>query len=221
MRKYSTIVSGSTVLHLFCPSEDWNPNDLDLFVSWDCLATDGLYVWHSFLTNTCGYLLQRSREINPTFPSARVFDYVKETTLKIQLHVTDLNPIILVIDRFNASLWKNYATADKAYCLFPDLTLNQHRMTLFRCSTVEQLEAIEKYKDRGFDIVSLKDIRSNTEVASDRYTGDSLCQIKHFSAMNRPDREHEDIFFFHHINGQMRVHCQHSAPIDSSPPFLS
>jgi hypothetical protein len=180
MRRYSAIIAGSTVLHLFSPSEDWTPNDLDIFVSWDSLASYGLYDLHVFLVKTCGYILQDSHDINQNFPSARSFVYAKGKRV-IELHCTVQNPISLVIDFFPLSNLKNYATADKAYCLFPQLTLREQNMTAFRCTTAQQLSAIYKYRDRGFRFISFEDAKSYEEVDSIRSTEDSLCETKSFS----------------------------------------
>jgi hypothetical protein len=183
MRKYSTIVSGSTVLHLFCPSEDWNPNDLDLFVSRDCLGDQGEIHWHIFLTSTCNYTYVGSDDDTVSY-GIRKYSYEKHGKY-IEMMIIDDDPIGFVIRSSYGTHMSNYATADKAYCLFPETTLENRKMVVFRNISGLARHSFDRYRNRGFSCIIIQDASlRHEELVQRRLTGDALCRIKPFSTID-------------------------------------
>jgi hypothetical protein len=128
MGKHSAIVIGTSVDHLFAPSED-TPYVLCVLASSDSLGDQGENDWHFFLTETCEYTYYECRGWHGSIK----FTYIKDYR-QIDFIVLDENPIEFVISL--PSGHRNYATWDKTCCLLPDLTLKVQKKLASRDTSI-------------------------------------------------------------------------------------
>jgi hypothetical protein len=208
MRKYSAIITGDSVLHLFSPSENWTPTKLDLFVSSDSLGQQGEILWHVFLTSTCKFTFDGSQG-DHCLCNTRYFRYIKDNKT-IDMTIVDRHPISFVIDRFYGTHLLNYATSDKAYCLFPQLTLEARKMVVFTDLTATARHSFDNYSTfRGFGHITIRDASLHyPELSLRRSTGDSLCLIESFSTIDVSDvgtSQQDSPLYFELTAGEMRV----------------
>ncbi|KAJ3932054.1 MAG: hypothetical protein NXY57DRAFT_1075724, partial [Lentinula lateritia] len=86
---------------------------------------------------------------------AAVWNFLRGS-LKVQLIATIGSPLTTILS-FHSTCVMNVLTHEAAYCLYPNLTL-EHRATLLMSLTLPMTEvqaaAIEKYWQRGFEILT-------------------------------------------------------------------
>lgn len=90
----------------------------------------------------------------------------------MELVVLQSDPVGHVLRTFYGTHVMNFATWEKAYCMFPLLTLVKGEMLLFRVDTQVELEAYDKYRHRGFTRVGLSQVKGSSEVKGVRSVGD-------------------------------------------------
>ncbi|KAN0074067.1 hypothetical protein V8E54_008004 [Elaphomyces granulatus] len=210
MKKYSVVICGSTVLHLFSQSKDWTTNDLDLFVSRDSLGEQGQILWHVFLTSVCKYnLCDDADGLCP--PDVQKFVYKKDDRV-IDLAILPCNPIEFHIERFYGTHVLNYATWNIAYSLFPRLSLRDRKMVVFHHLPYSALLSFDKYRHRGFEYITIQDACLRyPELDQLRSTGDAHCEVMPFSSIEL-DATHlgepaanPSIIWFRLTEGKIRV----------------
>src|ERR1700744_2759556 len=212
MKKYSVVICGSTVLHLFSHSKDWTTNDLDLFVSRDSLGEQGQILWHVFLTSVCKYnLCDDAGGLCP--PDVQKFVYKKDDRV-IDLAILPCNPIEFHIERFYGTHVLNYATWNIAYCLFPQLSLRDRKMVVFRHLPYSALLSFDKYRHRGFEHITIQDACPRyPELDQLRSTGDAHCAVKPFSSIKLDATQLEtqlpSKLWFRLTEGKMRVNARY------------
>ncbi|KAJ4472851.1 hypothetical protein C8J55DRAFT_563092 [Lentinula edodes] len=107
----------------------------------------------------------------------------KRRLLKAQLMATIGSPLETILS-FHSTCVMNIFTHRSAYCLFPQLTLEEKKTMLINIQlplTEVQANALSKYERRGFKIVHQPPLRSVVNEASSltflrpRFVGDSHC----------------------------------------------
>ncbi|KAH7905867.1 hypothetical protein BJ138DRAFT_974228, partial [Hygrophoropsis aurantiaca] len=153
LRAQSAVVSGSVALHYFDPSEQWRPDDMDIYVP----ARRSNRVLH-FLCTAGYYPVDRGRVDKP--------DYQENCGFTSVVTVCNGDKTIDVISarghisyapvfRFHLSAVMNFFSADGFFCAYPNLTTDK-RALYNRSSFVEgeptpsTVKAYIKYAHRGY-----------------------------------------------------------------------
>ncbi|KAI0715437.1 hypothetical protein C8Q76DRAFT_796195 [Earliella scabrosa] len=150
------VVAGSTALKILLPHEGWVPGDMDIYVgnpmyqhlialvtrpclSFKLVPKDKADGKKSALSAPGTGMLTVSRY---STPKGRHVDIVCSS------FETPLSPL----HYYWSSLLINYVTPTHSACGYPDLTL--HRAGLIKgCLNAKDVEALQKYNDRGFTLV--------------------------------------------------------------------
>lgn len=197
MRKYNALASGSTVLHFFLNNQTkstnverptWIPSDLDIYIEKRSLGRTGLLDWHTYLTESEEMQLASNNKNEEQYDNVwEVYSYKNSTDrTAVQLIIVIPSPIKFILSSFYGTHVMNIATWHAAYCLFPNLTLQENKMCLFSMRNHKELLSYDKYVLRGFNPLPLENAKCLfQEVCASRTVGDQFTQKLEFSSITR------------------------------------
>lgn len=114
----------------------------------------------------------------------------------MQLISTFRDPVKHILCSFWSSHIMNVATWESIYSVFPTSTLNLRQMGTFNISTHTELQAYDKYVDRGYAAVPRSTLRSRAEFQGERKVGDEQTLRVPFSGSPRePDSDLANLKF--------------------------
>ncbi|CAL1699943.1 unnamed protein product [Somion occarium] len=170
----STLISGSTALQFFDRSF-YPDSDLDLYVPMKFRLYVGQWlmgVGYTFVPNSSQSAKFELAVIDPTViitqglgtysgmvGVAAVFTFVKPSQteagkeLKVQVIVSVRAPMEIIL-YYHSTVVMNVITYEKAYSLYPIPTFEERRSLICRSWGIKQEEGIEKYEDRGWEMLS-------------------------------------------------------------------
>ncbi|KZT06467.1 uncharacterized protein LAESUDRAFT_700278 [Laetiporus sulphureus 93-53] len=165
-----TLISGSVALQFF-DGTSFPASDLDLYVFMQHCGEVGLWLLaegysyvqghsaHADFESALGDANDAPVEVYNIPGVARVFTFAKTPPdgkeLKVQL-IMAINVPMAVVLGFHSTCVMNVITYEKAYCLFPKATLEQHRtLASYSClgRNPRRHHGLLKYVERGFKIV--------------------------------------------------------------------
>ncbi|KIK12663.1 hypothetical protein PISMIDRAFT_120481 [Pisolithus microcarpus 441] len=172
LRTCDAVISGSTALHVMLPEHGtaWSPQDLDIYVTQAC--TERLLRKVLFE----GYTIVKDANLNEmgyTYPKVSHLFVFTKGHRRIDVIVSSTSTAISPILQFHSTAVMNFISADTIFCCYPSLTLRQLSMMnaaflYFGATTAAVLEAVAKYKSRGFHFVRCKDVHDRKNLCKVR-----------------------------------------------------
>ena len=102
----------------------------------------------------------------------------------VQLIITYEPPVRRMLRTFGALHVMNFVTWDRAYSIFPHLSLDATTMCFVAATKPGDLRMFDKYFHRGFSCIALDVAKSYSEVREDRCVGDRYCREVALSDIN-------------------------------------
>ena len=152
LRRHGAVISGSLALYYFIPCSTWQPNDMDVYVSYDefpaflhVLENDPALQFRPLLSTgdwapSSSLSLDIAEVRKMSTPSARVVDVIRSR------RSTPVSPLV----QFWTSLLANFVTPDACVASFPRMVFNGKGYIKEFGMTSRDEAAMRKYTAREF-----------------------------------------------------------------------
>ena len=152
LREHGAVISGSLALYYYLPCEDWYPNDMDVYVSYDKYP-DFIRAVESHpslrfvgLTRSADSTVRSSVSLDV----AEVRKYVTPSNRSVDvIRSRRSNPVSPLV-AFWTTLLVNYVAPDSIACAFPRMVFNGKGYVKEFGMTSRDEAAMRKYMDRKF-----------------------------------------------------------------------
>ncbi|KAL8851878.1 MAG: hypothetical protein Q9221_003201 [Calogaya cf. arnoldii] len=169
MAQFGALISGSFALQFFERSF-WPSSDLDIYVEDSQEGTESL---GEYLEKSEGYSLESVNENWVAYNS--MGDPVTDSFTRVQIITTQGPPIATILRSFYTTVVVNIISWNKAYSVFPLITLIQYRGYLLKYLDEVRKLFVTKYSQRGWRIQEIlwpEDHQSNHPIRQYRMIGD-------------------------------------------------